>query len=293
MQIKWDGVRILLYNDGSQIRLFNRKMNERTNQYPEFHDIKSFCHADSVILDGEIIAFDQSKPSFHEVMRRDSLKQPLRIKQAISQVPVTYMIFDILFYNGQWVTDQPLNNRQKLLESIITPRSNVQIVQNFDDGAALFNLMKQHQMEGVVYKDLTSTYSINGKDGRWKKHKVMNDLFAVVGGVTFRGKIVNSLLLGVYTKEQDLVYIGHAGTGRLTQKDWASITEEVMKMQIAQRPFINEPERSKDAFWVKPELTVKVEYLEFTPGGTMRHPSIQAVVYAGKNECTVDQIKCL
>ncbi len=293
VQIKWDGVRILLYNDGSQIRLFNRKMNERTNQYPEFHDIKSFCHADSVILDGEIIAFDQSKPSFHEVMRRDSLKQPLRIKQAISQVPVTYMIFDILFYNGQWVTDQPLNNRQKLLESIITPRSNVQIVQNFDDGAALFNLMKQHQMEGVVYKDLTSTYSINGKDGRWKKHKVMNDLFAVVGGVTFRGKIVNSLLLGVYTKEQDLVYIGHAGTGRLTQKDWASITEEVMKMQIAQRPFINEPERSKDAFWVKPELTVKVEYLEFTPGGTMRHPSIQAVVYAGKNECTVDQIKCL
>ncbi|MDO3681351.1 ATP-dependent DNA ligase [Paenibacillus ehimensis] len=293
VQIKWDGVRVLLYNDGSQIRLFNRKKNERTNQYPEFHDSKSFCHANSVILDGEIIAFDQSKPSFHEVMRRDSLKQPLRIKQAINQVPVTYMIFDILFYNGEWVTDEPLNNRQKLLESIITPRPNVQIVQNFDDGATLFNLMKQHQMEGVIYKDPSSTYSVNGKDGRWKKHKVMNDLFAVVGGVTYRGKIVNSLLLGVYTKEQDLVYIGHAGTGKLTQKDWGFITEEVTKMQIAQRPFINEPERSKDAFWVKPELTVKVEYLEFTPGGTMRHPSIQAVVYADKNECTVDQIKCL
>lgn len=290
-QIKWDGVRMLLYYDGHETKLFNRKLNERTNQYPEFQDIRSFCCANSVILDGEVIAFDQSKPSFHEVMRRDSLKQLQRIKQSINQVPVTYMIFDILFYNGEWVTDRPLDYRLQLLESIISPNNNVQIVQNFHDGAALFNLMKQNRMEGVVYKDLSSTYSINGKDGRWKKHKVMNDLFAIVGGVTFRHKVVNSLLLGIYTNEQDLVYIGHAGTGKLTQKDWASITEEVTKRQISQRPFINEPQRSKDAIWVKPELTCKVEYLELTPGGTMRHPSIQAVVDVGKNECTVDQIK--
>ncbi|MDB5052920.1 MAG: ligase [Bacilli bacterium] len=71
-QIKWDGVRVLTYYDGFKCRLFNRKLNERTNQYPELLDVKSYCHSDSVILDGEIIALgSDGKPSFHEVMRRD------------------------------------------------------------------------------------------------------------------------------------------------------------------------------------------------------------------------------
>ncbi|KRE32645.1 ATP-dependent DNA ligase [Paenibacillus sp. Soil522] len=290
-QIKWDGVRVLLYFDGNGIKLFNRRMNERTLQYPELLDVSAFCKAHSVILDGEIIAFDQSKPSFHEVMRRDSLKQAQKIKQSLARIPVTYMIFDVLFYNGDWVTGRSLEDRQALLEKIIIPQNNLQIVQNFDDGKALFDLMKQHQMEGVIFKDLHSTYSINGKDGRWRKQKVLRDLYAVVGGVTFRHNIVNSLLLGIYTNDRELIYIGHAGTGKLTQRDWATITEDIKEMQVTHRPFINEPERSKDARWVKPELTVKVEYLEFTPGGTMRHPSIQAVVNLDRNECTVDQLK--
>ncbi|WP_019913247.1 ATP-dependent DNA ligase [Paenibacillus sp. HW567] len=290
-QVKWDGVRMLLYYDGNEVKLLNRKKNERTSQYPEFQDIESFCSAGSVILDGEIIAFEHGRPSFHEVMRRDSLKQPQRIKQSIRQVPVTFMIFDILLYNGEWVTDRPLFYRQQLLESVITARNNVQIVQNFRDGAALFSMMRQYGMEGVVYKDLSSTYSLNGKDGRWKKHKVIHDLIAVVGGVTFRDTMVNSLLLGLYSENQDLVYIGHAGTGKLTQKDWATITENAKRMQIPGKPFINEPERSKTATWVEPKLTVKVEYLELTHGGTLRHPSIQAVVIRDKSECTIDQLK--
>ncbi|NIK75685.1 bifunctional non-homologous end joining protein LigD [Paenibacillus castaneae] len=290
-QIKWDGVRVLLYFDGNEAKLFNRRMNERTIQYPEFLGLSSFCKADSVILDGEMIAFDQNKPSFHEIMKRDSLKQSQKIKQSSVQIPVTYMIFDVLFYNGDWVTDRPLQYRQALLQNIIIPQNNLQLLQNYDDGAALFELMKQYQMEGVIFKDLQSTYRMNGKDARWRKMKVMKDLIAVVGGVTFRHNIVNSLLLGIYTNEGDLIYIGHAGTGKLTQKDWASITEYIKEIQITDRPFINEPERSKDAIWVKPELTVKVEYLELTSSGVMRHPSIQAVVQLDRSGCTVDQLK--
>ncbi|MNI81911.1 ATP-dependent DNA ligase [compost metagenome] len=112
-----------------------------------------------------------------------------------------------------------------------------------------------------------------------------------MGGVTFRDTIVNSLLLGLYSENQDLVYIGHAGAGRLTQKDWATITENAKRTQITGMPFINKPERSKSAIWVEPKLTVKVEYLELTHGGTLRHPSIQAVVIRDKSECTIDQIK--
>ncbi|MDQ0057908.1 ATP-dependent DNA ligase [Paenibacillus harenae] len=290
-QIKWDGVRVLLYNDGNATKLINRRLNERTLQYPELLDARLFCKADSVILDGEIIAFDQSKPSFYEVMKRDSLKQSQKIKQTSVQIPVTYMIFDVLFYNGDWVTDRSLQDRQALLDQIIIPQNNVQIVQNFVDGEALFELMKQNHMEGIVYKDLGSTYRIDGKDGRWRKLKVMKDLYAVVGGVTLNHSIVNSLMLGIYTNDRELIYIGHAGTGKLSQRDWAKMTEEIKGIQTDQSPFHNEPERTKDAIWVKPELTVKVEYFEFTSKGTMRHPSIQAVVKRDVNECTIDQLK--
>ncbi|MBD2871416.1 ATP-dependent DNA ligase [Paenibacillus arenilitoris] len=292
-QIKWDGVRILLYYDGGGTRLFNRKLNERTLQFPEFADIGAFCKAHSVILDGEMIAFDQNKPSFHEVMRRDSLKQAHGIAQAVSRIPVTYMVFDVLFCNGEWVTDRPLEYRQALLGQMIVPQSHVQLSQNFDDGEALYELMTRHRMEGVVFKDLRSAYGINGKDGRWRKRKVKKDLYAVVGGVTFRHDTVNALLLGLYSDDRELIYIGHAGTGKLTQKDWAAITEGTRRMKVPDRPFLNEPARSKEAVWVKPEIAVKVEFLELTPGGTMRHPSIQAIVGLNGRECTIDQLKGL
>ena len=290
-QIKWDGVRVLLYFDGGTVKLFNRRMNERTVQYPELLDVNAFCKAHSVILDGEVIAFDQKTPSFYEVMKRDRLKQPLKIKQASVRAPITYMIFDVLLHNGEWVTDKPLAHRQALLEEIIMPQANLQIVQNFPDGTALFEMMKQYRMEGVVYKNLGSTYSINGKDGRWRKRKVLQDLNAVVGGVTYRDRTVNSLLLGIYGNDGELIYIGHAGTGKLTQKDWALLTEKANDLQMSRKPFKNEPERSKDAVWLKPEITVKVEFLELTTGGTMRHPSIQATVDIDKSECTVDQLQ--
>src|SRR5690606_15036114 len=87
-QIKWDGVRMLVYSDGSETRLFNRKLNERTTQYPELLKVSAYCRANSVILDGEIIAFDQNKASFHEVMKRESLRVSSKIKTASTHTPV-------------------------------------------------------------------------------------------------------------------------------------------------------------------------------------------------------------
>ncbi|MNB88331.1 putative DNA ligase-like protein [compost metagenome] len=289
-QVKWDGVRMLYYFDGMETRLFNRKMNERTKQYPELLDASAFCKAQSVILDGELIAFDAKKPSFHQIMKRDSLRQIQNIRLSINNVPVTYMIFDILFINGAWVIDKPLEYRQQLIEEIIMPNNNVQIVQNFSDGNTLFELMNQYQMEGVVYKDLSTSYMIKGKDSRWRKHKISNDLYAVVGGVTKNNNLVNSLLLGLFTDEGNLIYIGRAGPGKLTNHDLHLLTEYTNKVLLTKKAFSNEFEKCKDVFWVKPELSVKVEYLEFTPGGTMRHPVVQAMVNFIKEECTITQI---
>ncbi|MBD0379654.1 ATP-dependent DNA ligase [Paenibacillus sedimenti] len=289
-QIKWDGVRMLSYFDGRQVSLVNRKLNNRTLQYPEFLSPARYCNASSFILDGEMIALSNGKPSFHEIMKRDSLRSALSIGRGVKQTQVTYMIFDVLFCNGAWVVDQSLQERQHLLESIIIPQNDVQIVRNFMDAEALYALMEQHHMEGIIYKNVKSTYLIDGKDRRWQKRKVMRDLYAVIGGVTFRGKVVNSLLLGLYDESGRLVYIGHAGTGKLSNQEWRDLTQRIEPDVRVSRPFINEPERNKDAVWLEPKLTVKVQFLEWTPGLTMRQPSIQAINPVPIKQCTVTQM---
>lgn len=285
-QIKWDGVRMLVYYDGNHVNVVNRKRNDRTIQYPELVDIRRYCAADAVILDGEVIALENGKPSFHRVMKRDGLRKPERVNIVKRIVPITYMIFDVLYVNGDWVTEQPLKQRQHLLSHIITENDDVQLVTNHDDAEALFNAVVSHDLEGIVMKDVNSRYKINGKDKRWQKKKVFKELVAVVGGVTYRSNIVNALLLGLYDESGRLRYIGHAGGGKLTQRDWRHLTAVVSDIVIADSPFINVPERNKGAIWIKPKLTVKIRYLEWTRTNTLRQPIIQSLMNGDPKECT-------
>lgn len=289
-QVKWDGVRMLTYYDGDEVQLINRKRNNRTMQYPELWQADVYSSASSFILDGELIAFASGKPSFHEIMRRDSLRSERSIKQRMGTVPVSYMVFDLLYLNGEWITHLPLAERQEQLEHIIKPQSLVHIVQNFPDGNALFEAAKNQQLEGVVVKDLTSTYVLDGKDNRWQKRKKNEDLYAVIGGVTLRDKIVNSLLLGLYREDSRLEYIGHAGTGRFTVQDWRELTSRIQPLLNPKMPFEQLPDRNQGALWIRPEIVVRITFLEWTPGGTMRHPKIESFApHIQPQDCTMLQ----
>lgn len=288
-QIKWDGVRMLLYFDGRTTKLINRRRNDRTLQYPELTQPMDFCSASSVILDGEIMALSQGKPSFYHIMKRDSSRKSTTIAQVMRQVPITYMVFDILYCNGTWLTHLSLQERQAVLEKIIRPNQQVQLVTSHSDMEALFNVVVQHELEGIVIKDLRSTYLIDGKDKRWLKKKIFKDIFAVVSGVTYRDKIVNSLFLGLYDNQNQLWYIGNAGTGKLTMADWQLITEQVQPLITSERPFVNQTDREKEAVWIVPQLVAKVNFFEWTPNKTLRHPSIQSFVTMNPKDCNFTQ----
>lgn len=290
-QVKWDGVRILTYNDGKRVRLFNRKLKERTSHYPELLNIQSYCHAKSVILDGEVIALGaDGKPSFHEVMRRDGIRRMERVGQVRKQVSIVYMIFDVVFCDGQWINEFKLADRIEILSDIMIPGENIQLVPSFSDGNTLFEAVKKQGLEGIVLKDLNSKYAINGKDHRWQKKKNYRDLIAVVGGVTLRQGIVNSLLLGLYDDEGHFCYIGHAGTGKLTASDWRELTEKIQPLVVSERPFINKPQRINEAIWLRPVITIKIQYMEWTEGRSIRQPSIQAFVDVSPEECIFETL---
>lgn len=290
-QVKWDGVRMLAYEDGHELRLVNRRLHDRTAQYPELVTPRNLCSGTSYILDGEVIALDPDtgKPSFYHVLRRDRMSRPEGIAQAIHQIPVTYMVFDILFYEGKWVTDQPLADRQRLLHEVLNTAPHVQEVTNTLDAASLLTVMRQHQMEGIVCKDLTSSYGIQGKDQRWQKVKIMHDVYAMIGGVTYRSGIVNAVAVGVYDGP-DFVYIGHVGTGKLNSNTWRELTHQVEPLIRQDRPFHNVPERSAETTWVEPQIGVKVQYMELTHHNTLRHPSIQTFADVTREDCLANQL---
>lgn len=290
-QIKWDGVRVLTYFDGHVVRLFNRKLNERTAHYPELVDISRYTRAKSIILDGEIIAIKNGIPSFYEVMKRDGIRRLDRVEQIRKQVPIAYMVFDILFANGNWLISLPLWERQAYLQEWLIPQPDVQIVGNIEDKEALFAVMEERNMEGIVLKDLSSSYKIGGKDGRWMKKKCFRDLICVIGGVTFRGNQVNSLLLGLFDESGKLVYIGHAGTGKFGQKDWQDLTELIPQIQQSEMPFREKPSRIMKAVWVKPILTVKVRYIQWEEGHSLRQPSIQGWANVPAEQCQLKEAR--
>lgn len=274
-QVKWDGVRILTYYDGKDVRLFNRRQNERTMQYPELLEIDRYCSSSSVILDGEVIALYNSKPSFHEVMRRDGVRKAENIRQAVSSISITYMIFDVLYCNGKWVNQLPLYKRHEIMKQIIIQQQDIQLVESFPNPKELYEVIKEHDMEGIVCKDVTSKYTIGGKDKRWQKVKNYKDITAYIGGVSLQNGIVNSVLLGLYDNKRQFWYIGNAGSGRLTDEELRGITKRI---KVGRMPYINKPEQNKGVVWVKPEISVKVKFIEWTKNRTLRQPTIQAVV---------------
>lgn len=285
-QVKWDGVHVLTYFFNHETRLFNRKKRERTDHYPELLDVKSYCSAESVIFDGEIIALaDDGKPSFHRVLKRDGIRNLERVPYVQKQVPITYMVYDVVFYNGEWLTNRPLHERIDLLSHIVTANHNVHLVSSHDDGSALFKAIAQQDMEGIVMKQVNSLYYIGEKKDVWRKIKYIRDLIAVVGGFTLRNGIVNAVLLGLYNEKKELFYIGHSGTGKLPSTDWRQLTNRLLPLEIKDKPFVNGVKRSTGVHWVRPTITMKIHYAEWPEGGSLRQPSIQAIVDVPASEC--------
>ncbi|CAM3142294.1 RNA ligase family protein [Sporolactobacillus spathodeae] len=289
-QVKWDGVRLLAYYDGETTALYNRRKRLRTAQYPELADATAYCGARSAIFDGEVIALDETgKPSFHQVMRRDSLRRLERLPSLRNALPVVYMVFDLLYANGRWITGKSLQDRSEQLDKLLYETENVRRVPWQTDGEGLFNAVCSQNLEGIVSKNLHSVYQVGGKAPVWRKIKHYKDVIAVVGGITYREQTVNALLLGLYNEQRQLIYIGHAGSGRLTAKDWQELTKTISVLKQSVCPFSNTPPRASETQWLLPRLTVKIQYLNRTMDGLLRQPVIQAFVIEDPSRCRLKE----
>lgn len=273
-QLKWDGIRLLALHRGpGNTRLFTKNLRERTAQYPEVVTAVQACCGDRpALLDGEAVLFRAGRPWFPDMLRRASLS-PAAASAAARVRPVQYAVFDMLHWDGRALLDAALEERSGLVSSVVSGPGLIAVGSIRGAGRELFRLVAKQRWEGVVAKRAGSLYVPGGKSPLWKKCKrKMRHLFAVLG-CTWRGKQAASLLLGGY-RDGVLVYCGRAGTG-LSAAEWGQIGNYCRKAPPLRAPG-HWPRRLNGAetLWIEPELTVWVEFLEWTESLQVRHPVI-------------------
>ncbi|MGI2294196.1 ATP-dependent DNA ligase [Paenibacillus sp. GXUN7292] len=168
-QPKIDGHRLILSRTAEQVRLYTRHNTEVTRQYPELHIVPIVDNVD-VVLDGEVARMDETGwVDFELIMERFSLKNEQRIRRAMITRPVTYYVFDVLYYKGEDVRGWPLTERLALLASILKPNNYFSSVLSVEgNGSTLFDVIISHKLEGIVAKRKVSRYEGRRSDN-WLK----------------------------------------------------------------------------------------------------------------------------
>lgn len=256
---KLDGIRALAHYDGTTVRLTNRRGVDITARYPDVTAALATVLTRPAVLDGEIVVFDpDGKPSFSRVAHRDQASKPAKIAANAKLYPAAFLAFDLLSRDGEELRAESLALRLLLLNTVADwTDSRVQLVPHLEDGPALWAAVVAQQLEGVVGKRATSTYS--GRRGEdWLKVKTLHRVTAVVHayetGEGARADTIGALHLHMVDGAGALVFVGKVGTG-FTRP----VLDELKGMLDAGQPFLAE-----------------IECLSIGSGGQLRFPAYKA-----------------
>jgi bifunctional non-homologous end joining protein LigD len=277
-EIKWDGIRALAFLDGGRIQLVNRNGRDISARYPELRELGEAVGALPMILDGEIVSFDErGHPSFEQLQQRMHLNADGVIRRRSREIPVTYVIFDLLYLDGRSTLELSYRERRSLLEQLHldgpTWRSPAH---HTGSGRDFLAVSAEHGLEGIVAKRLDSPYRPGERTGEWLKIKNVNRQEFVIGGWLpgkgGRADLFGSLLVGYYDRSREtLRYAGGVGTG-FDQRELEYLTRELKKRSRPDSPFAPiGPKPPSRAHFVEPELVAEIEFAHWTKERILRH----------------------
>jgi bifunctional non-homologous end joining protein LigD len=256
---KYDGVRILAYKEGSGVWLISRNAVDRTARYPEIAAAIGRLKPQTLLLDGEVVAFDAKHVSRFQLLQQGKGRPQ-------------YAVFDCLYANGHDLRKEALSLRRATLERMVKPSDLLLLSARLAaDGLKAFHMAKRRGLEGIVGKNLSSIY-VERRSTEWLKVKVHQEDEFVIGGFTQptgSRQHFGALLLGVYSGNQ-LRYVGKVGTG-FDEKTLASLHRKFQPLIRAKPPFASEV-RERGATFLSPQLIAQVSFTEWTKDGKLRHP---------------------
>src|SRR4029079_19804778 len=129
--------------------------------------------------------------------------------------PVVYYVFDLIYHDGRLLTDVPLEQRKRLLRSVLRDHPNVKFAAHFDEGKTFYEVVRQQGLEGLIAKLRTSRYEVGRRSKAWLKIKIRREQEVVVIGYELgRGARADlgSLILAV-REGREWSYVGEVGSG--------------------------------------------------------------------------------
>jgi bifunctional non-homologous end joining protein LigD len=280
---KLDGIRALATMDTGTTTLSTRRGRDVTYQYPDLHMVHELIDQVNAVLDGEIVTVDaEGKASFEALQQRMNLQNEREIKRAAAQLPVSFVVFDLLWLDGRDLTGFALEERRELLELVVEQDHRLQLMAYVDgEGVAFVEGARTLGLEGVVAKRKGSPYAPGRRTPDWRKIKLISTQDCVILGWTpglgGRSTSFGALLVGAIDGGQ-LRWVGQVGTGF----DHRTLERVMAALEPIERPTppIEDPQmaRLKGARFVEPQVVCEVEYHEYTRStGKMRAPSFRGL----------------
>jgi bifunctional non-homologous end joining protein LigD len=295
---KWDGVRAIATCRDWSTALISRNRKDITAAYPELQRLHEQFASLDAIVDGEIVALEGGTPSFQLLQRRMHVRDGAQLERLSREIPVTFMVFDVLYMDERNLASMSYRDRRERLEAVFVPSDMVQLSPStVGAGTALFHAVAEQQMEGVVAKKLSSRYLPGERSRDWLKIKTSFDVDVVVVGWSEgsgqREGTLGALVMGLYD-EGTLRYAGKVGTGF----DRHTLTEtlgRLVELGEGSPPFDADVLRSaaelRKVHWVPPRLVATIEYRQVTSAGRLRAPSFKGMrTDKHPEQCTVDQL---
>lgn len=286
-EFKWDGVRAIAVCADDETLLLSRNRREITATYPELNRLHERLVALEAVVDGEIIALSDGRPSFEKLQARMNLQNAHEIKRATKTVPINFIAFDLLYLDGKSLVDESLARRKELLSEIVVPSSTVQVSHyEVGVGTALFDIARERRLEGIVAKKSDSPYRPGRRSREWVKVKSIHDADLVVGGWSrgegSRANSFGALLIGAYD-DGELRFLGAVGSG-FTEHALSELMPRLLQLEMDSCPFAGGVEAVRagrfgkpihDPHWIDPVLVARVEYRELTSVGRLRAPTFK------------------
>src|SRR6266851_2507455 len=155
-EFKWDGLRAVAYVSAGGLRLVSRNGRDMTRAYPELAELAGPAGERRMVLDGEIVVFARGRPSFAGLQRRMLAREPA--PYLVAAFAVTYLVFDIMYLDGQQLAAGPYADRRAILEALGLASGHVHVPPSFPGGGrAVRAVSVQQGLEGVVVKRLDSS----------------------------------------------------------------------------------------------------------------------------------------
>lgn len=293
IEYKYDGFRLIIHKKDSKIKLFTRKLENVTKQFPEAVEyIQKYVRGESFILDSEAIGYNKKTKEytpFQAISQR--IRRKYNIEKIREELPIEINVFDILYYNGKSLIKEPFEKRTQLIRKIIkeTPYKIVSskqiITDDLNKAEEFYKKALKDNQEGIMMKNLSTAYQPGNRVGHMLKVKPSEkDLDLVITGAEYgtgkRSGWLSSFILSCMGKEeQEFLEIGRVGTGIKEKDEQEGVSFNELNDLL--KPLIIK-EQGKDVK-IKPKIVVAVTYQEiqespnYSSGWALRFPRITSL----------------